>query len=266
MSTLDKFYSALKQLPAPAYDDGQGRVLIAGDSLRLLADLPPGFVDVTLTDPPYSSGGAFRSDRVQSTSDKYRMTGTVRQDPDFAGDSRDQRSYERWSVAWMNAAYHATRPGGVMLAFTDWRQIAATVDAVQVAGFILRGVSVWDKTEAVRPQLGYFRQQAEFIVGASRGPFSRGKSDDGFASPGVFRHFLPGRSKQHLTEKPAAVLQRILATRYDWETVLDPFAGSGSTLIAARRLGRCALGIELDPAILAGAVERLRTDSLTEAA
>ena len=254
---LRKFYDSLRDLPAPAFDDGSGRVLIIGDSVRLLDRLPPQSVDLFLTDPPYSSGGAFRGDRAQSTTSKYRMTGTIKQDPEFAGDTRDQRSYERWTALWSNAAYHATRPGGAVVCFTDWRQIAATVDAIQVGGWIYRGLSVWDKTEGTRPQLGWFRQQCEFMVTASRGALSRGKPADGAASPGVFRCFMNGKKKIHITEKPLDVLSRVIATRPDWQTIVDPFGGSASTLIAAQQLDRCALAIETDGAVAALAIKRL---------
>lgn len=256
---LQEFYQNLRGLPAPVYDDGNGRVLFQGDSLQLLERLPPRSIDLVFTDPPYSSGGQYRGDRAQSTSVKYRLTGTVKANPEFAGDTRDQRSFERWTVAWSSAAYHATRPGGALICFSDWRQLGATYDAVQVGGWLSRGIMAWDKTEGTRPQLGWFRQQVEFMVTASRGPLSRGKPTDGVASPGVFRFFMNGRDKVHTTEKPVAMLEKIIATRPDWQTVCDPFAGSASTLIAARRVDRCAIAFELDPAVIAETLEHLRS-------
>ncbi|MDD0864486.1 site-specific DNA-methyltransferase, partial [Xylella fastidiosa subsp. multiplex] len=62
-----------------------------------------------------------------------------------------------------------TRPGGVLLVFTDWRMLPTLTDAVQSAGWAWQGIVVWDKTPACRPQLGRFRSQAEFIVWASCG-------------------------------------------------------------------------------------------------
>lgn len=238
---------------------GAGRVLMQGDALQLLERLPSRFIDLVLTDPPYSSGGQCRGDRAQSTSVKYRLTGTTKTNPEFAGDTRDQRSFERWTVAWSSAAYHAARPGAALICFSDWRQLAATYDAVQVGGWLSRGIMAWDKTEGTRPQLGWFRQQLEFMVTASRGPISRGKPGDGVASPGMFRCFMNGRDKVHTTQKPVDVIERVMATRPDWQTVLDPFAGSASTLIAARRLNRLAIGFELDPEVIAETLEHLRS-------
>ena len=62
-----------------------GVVLMQGDCLELLQDIPDGSVDMVLTDPPYSSGGMYRSDRANGSSKKYQSTDTKDIKPDFAG-------------------------------------------------------------------------------------------------------------------------------------------------------------------------------------
>jgi DNA modification methylase len=72
--------------------------VVHGDALHVLRDLPDGCVDAFVTDPPYSSGGAFRGDRVKDTTAKYVSTGSAnREIPAFEGDVRDQRSFKRWT-------------------------------------------------------------------------------------------------------------------------------------------------------------------------
>ena len=73
-----------------------------GDSLALLQGLEPGTVDMVLTDPPFSSGGAFRGDRAARTSSKYTDHGYqgAAALPDFTGDNRDQRSFMVWCGLW----------------------------------------------------------------------------------------------------------------------------------------------------------------------
>ncbi len=67
-------------------------------------------------------------------------------------------------------------------------------------------------------------------------------------------------NKLHPTQKPLSVLLPLVQTFSPTQgTVLDPFAGSGSTLIAARALGRDYLGIELDPKYHAIASQRLES-------
>lgn len=59
--------------------------------------------------------------------------------------------------------------GAPVLLFTNRRQLPLTTDVLQIAGFKWRGITVWDKTEGVRPQMGRFRNQAEYIVWGSKG-------------------------------------------------------------------------------------------------
>ena len=79
------------------------------------------------------------------------------------------------------------------------------------------------------------------------------------------RDVLPWRysgNKLHPTQKPVeAILPLIETFSQPGDLVLDPFAGSGTTLVAARRLGRCAAGIELDPGYFRAASQRLTLDN-----
>jgi site-specific DNA-methyltransferase (adenine-specific) len=76
------------------------------------------------------------------------------------------------------------------------------------------------------------------------------------ASPGIGFH---ARLRRHPNEKPVALVQRLVELCSDpGDTVLDPWAGSGTTLVAARALGRRAIGIEIDARYCEIAAERLR--------
>ena len=132
-----------------------------GDCLALLPGIPDLSMDMVLTDPPYSSGGLVSSSRARPTGEKYIVTGTKMVRPDFLGDNRDQRSFLIWCTLWMAQCYRVLKDGGLILCFSDWRQLPTITDAIQVAGFIWRGVFVWDKTEAARPDKGRFRHQCE---------------------------------------------------------------------------------------------------------
>lgn len=92
------------------YFEENGITIYHADSREVLRTLD--MVDVVITDPPYSSGGAMRSDRNLPTSAKYRLTGTFKTDPEFSGDNRDQRSFMFWCSDWMAQALRITRSGG----------------------------------------------------------------------------------------------------------------------------------------------------------
>lgn len=227
----------------PFYEEQNGGVtLYHGDVLRVLAGLGDESVDCVLTDPPYSSGGLFRGDRAMSTTEKYVQSGQRLQLGGFSGDSRDQRAYLAWCALWLGECYRVMRPGGVCALFTDWRQLPVTTDALQAGGFVWRGVAVWDKTEAARPQKGRYRNQCEFVVWGSRGALA----DEGPCLPGCWRMSVGSSEKFHIAGKPDALMNALVGICKPGGTVLDCFAGSGTTLKAAKETGRRAIGIEIE--------------------
>ena len=144
--------------------------VIQGESLReIMETIPDAVVAAVITDPPYSSGGFTRGDRMASTTNKYVLTGTQIERPDFAGDNRDQRGYLKWCTLWLDECLRITRPGGSLLMFTDWRQLPTTTDAVQAGGWVWRGIVPWDKGDGTRPRRGGLRSQAEYVVWATAG-------------------------------------------------------------------------------------------------
>lgn len=116
-----------------------------GDALAVLPQLEPASVDVVIADPPYSSGGRTAAERTRLTSEKYRQSNAKSLLPEFLGDMRDQHAHGYWCSLWLGAALRLTRPGGVCFVWSDWRQLAATSDALQAGGWTWRGVVVWKK-------------------------------------------------------------------------------------------------------------------------
>jgi site-specific DNA-methyltransferase (adenine-specific) len=221
-------------------------VLYRGDCLDVLPTLSG--VDLTITDPPYSSGGAYRSDRNQPTDKKYQHTAeTQRTYATFSGDNRDQRSFERWCRMWMDDCLAATRVGGVFASFIDWRNLSCLIDAVQVAGWVFRGVVPWHKGEDQRPRKGWFRANVEYLVMASCGPLLTGHLAPGICADGVIYCRINGAEKLHQTGKPVEVCESLIGVRPDFKTILDPFMGSGTAGVACVNMGRSFIGIEKEP-------------------
>src|SRR5688500_4007325 len=84
------------------------------DSLAVLPELSG--IGAVVTDPPYSSGGAFRSDRTRKTLDKYVDSSSYAQTylPEFSGDTRDQRGFLAWCTMWLTYSRVAAVPGAVL--------------------------------------------------------------------------------------------------------------------------------------------------------
>lgn len=226
-----------------------------GECLAWLKTLPDAIADAIITDPPYSSGGMVRGDRMQATNIKYLQTGDVDLYAGFSGDNRDQRAFGYWCTLWLSEALRITKPGGAICCFTDWRQLPTTTDAIQAGGWVWRGIVPWDKTEAVRPVLGRFRSQAEYVVWGSNGPMPL--APERGALPGAYRMDVKISDKQHTTGKPVELMKALLRIVPEGGLIVDPFAGSGTTLLAAKLTGRHFLGCEISPTYHKVAMERL---------
>lgn len=234
--------------PTPWWESGDGRAcLYEGDALSILASMETGTADAVITDPPYSSGGQYRSDRMGSTTAKYVQSDSGnRALPGFSGDNRDQRAYGYWCALWLSEALRVTRPGGVCLLFCDWRQLPVTTDAIQAGGWIWRGIIPWSKPSgSARVQLGRFTASCEYVVWGSNGGMPIAAVEGGPAIlPGFFEG-APPRDRVHNTQKPVKVLREMVQICPKGGLVLDLFAGAGTTGVAAVLEGRRFAGCEI---------------------
>jgi site-specific DNA-methyltransferase (adenine-specific) len=239
--------------------------VIQGDCLEVLKSMPDGCVDAVVTDPPYSSGGMVRGDRMTKTSNKYRgwsqnEDGSSKEPeaeyPEFTGDNRDQRSFLYWCALWWGECRRILKPGGLFLVATDWRQLPTTTDAVQAGGLVWRGIVVWDKGIG-RPMMGRFRNHVEYWCWGSNGPMNEPKDHAVYPSS-VFRVTPPGSDdREHMTEKPVELLTGLMEIVPPGMTILDPFCGSGTTGVACVQTGRRFIGIEIEPKYVAIARRRI---------
>lgn len=230
---------------------GAGWQVHHGESLAVMRSMAPTSIDGVVTDPPYSSGGAFRGDRVVGTEAKYSQTDYAGNHDEFAGDCRDAKAYMLWTSIWVSEAMRVCKPGAPIVVFSDWRQLSATIDSIQAGGAVFRGVFVWDKTPGCRPALGRPRNQCEFGVWGSFGPMPMvGPALLGCVTQSV-------GEKYHRTGKPVRVMRELVQMVPAGGVVLDPFCGSASTGVAALAEGRRFVGVEYVASIWEVACERL---------
>jgi site-specific DNA-methyltransferase (adenine-specific) len=241
----------------PYYEHG-GITIYRGDCFDVLPHIAG--VGAVVTDPPYSSGGAFRGDRMGTTLQKYVSSDAEAQRSgfSFSGDNRDQRSFLAWCALWMNAASVATESGATIACFTDWRQLPTMTDAIQAGGWVWRGVGAWSKKFG-RPRNGGFSSACEYLVWGTNGPLIE---SDRYPA-GVFEASSPSTAdRQHITQKPESVIAWAMGNVRHGALVLDPFMGSGTTLVAAKANGLQAIGIEIEERYCEIAAQRLEQEVL----
>src|SRR5262249_52793034 len=119
------------------------------------------------------------------------------------------------------------------------------------AWFPLRGLLVWDKGSPGMGEVAHWGPSYELIASAGAGKTTGSRDQSILRYPTV-----PPARRAHPTEKPVPLLEYLIG-KLDVATILDPFAGSGATLIAARNLGRRAVGVEVDERYCEAAARRL---------
>ena len=238
--------------------------LIHGDCLNVMQDIADGSVDMVLTDPPYSSGGLFAGDRKKSTHTKYlntKHTGAAVL-PDFSGDNMDQRSFVEFMRIILSRARIKTKSEGICAVFVDWRNLPAMTDAMQWAGWVWRGIVVWDKGTA-RNIPGRFRPDCEYIICGTNGARSVDWDKGTSALPGCYHiPSVPSIKRQHQTEKPIDLMEKLLRISPSDATILDLFMGSGTTGVACTNTGRKFIGIELSRYYFEMAKQRIEKASM----
>ena len=212
--------------------------MVKGDSLIALRDMPDESVDAVITDPPYSSGGKARAVKAP-TSEKY----TSLEFPEIIGDARDQRSLLAWCSIWMAECLRVCRSGGVIASFTDWRQFPTMSDAIQAGGWVWRGSATWCKPSgSCRSFAGRITQASEYVLWGTKGAMP---IEDGVPPiSGYWVERPPLREREHMTEKPIGVMRDLAKLCVPGGVILDPFAGSATTGVAALLEGRRFLGVE----------------------
>jgi len=241
----------------PYYEHG-GITIYHGDCFDVLPSLRG--IGALVTDPPYSSGGAFRGDRMASTLTKYVSSDAAAQQTGiaFSGDNRDQRSFMAWCSLWLNAARHACDHGATVACFTDWRQLPTMTDALQAGGWVWRGVGVWSKKFG-RPRAGGFSGACEFLVWGTHGALLEHQS----YPSGIIESSAPAtEDREHITQKPEVVMAWAMSNVRGGSLVLDPFMGSGTTLVAAKARSLPAIGIETEERYCEIAARRLGQEVL----
>ncbi|MCL1924727.1 MAG: site-specific DNA-methyltransferase [Defluviitaleaceae bacterium] len=232
--------------------------IIQGDALQILRQMPNSEFGGIITDPPYSSGGLHIGYRQKSTATKYTENKSNNIFPNFAGDAKDQRSWTNWTAEWLRECLRVSKQGAIICIFIDWRQLPSLTDALQWADWTWRGVLVWDKINC-RPQKGRFKQQAEFIVWGSKGNLPTNRNAP--CLNGIFNYSMAVSAKRvHQVEKPLKLMRELIKIVEPNEKILDPFCGSGTTLLAAQLENYQAVGIEVSEEYTEIARQRLNSN------
>jgi len=197
------------------------------------------FADTIITDPPYSSGG------FQESGKTTESIGT-RSGESIALDNLSTTGYKALVREFI--PLHA-KVDSVYI-FTDWKMWQHTLESVEMTGFRVRNMIVWDKM-----QMGMgmpWRNQHELIC--------YGKRTAGKINSGKYGNVLQSKrtgNEFHPTQKPVDIIDPLIKNT-DCKIIFEPFAGSGTTMIAAHQNNKICYATELSPNFCAVIIDRMR--------
>lgn len=250
--------------------------IICGDAFRLLPSLGRGRFDLLFADPPYNLKKKFGENRFYQ---------------------RSENEYADWLEKWLSECAPLLKPNASVYICGDWRSGAA-IASVGAKYFKLRNRITWEREKGrgalrnwknVAEDIWFFTVSDDFTFNLESvkqrrrvlAPYTEnGKPKDWQKTAnGDFRDTHPSNlwtditvpfwsmpeNTEHPTQKPEKLLAKIiLASTNPDGLILDPFAGSGTTAVAAKKLGRHYLAIEADENYCLLAAKRLKnaeTDS-----
>lgn len=229
--------------------------LMEGDILKQLRKIPANSVDITITSPPYNKA--------------TKSWGWLVKSPTYShyDDEMPEDEYQAWQLRVLNALYRVTKPGGSLFYNHKHRwkhgELLHPFSWILKSKWAFRQEIVWDRRIAanirgwrfyqVDERIYWLFKPVESIVGEEM------ESKHAKLSS-IWRIPPAPRSDHHPAPFPLALPTRILYSMFDKEegkVVLDPFCGTGTTLVAAKLLNHQHIGIDISPNYLEFSQQRL---------
>ena len=228
--------------------------ILEGDSIVQMESLPECSVDMIFADPPYN---------LQLESELLRPNNTV---VDGVKDNWDKfesiGAYDQFTRAWLTVARNVLKESGSLWVIGSYHNIFRVGAILQELGFWILNDIVWRKTNPMPNFRGTrFTNAHETLIWCSKSQGAKytfnydamkALNEDIQMRSDWFLPICNGAErikkdgkKAHPTQKPESLLHRvILSSTLVGEIILDPFFGTGTTGVVARKLGRNFIGIE----------------------
>lgn len=216
--------------------------IIQGDCLEVMKTFPDKSFDLVLTDPPY--GMSYQS---SWRTDKYDLI------------PFDDGNDTSWLIPFLKESYRLLKDDRHIYIFCNDYLFAEFYKWIEPCGFTMKRTLVWVKNNHTSGDLeGDYGNKTEWLIYAHKGR----RKLNGKRETNVL-NFHRQNTNDHPTEKPTKLLQFLISkSSNEGETILDPFMGSGTTLVAAKHLDRNATGIEISEKYCKIAEDRLKQEKL----
>lgn len=214
--------------------------LILGDCLEVMKEMPDKSVDLVLTDPPYNASNSHIGFK-----DGYK---TINEDWD--------KNFDPYP--FLDIAFEKIREGGSILTFCSYHLLGKYLMYWRKVQQILH----WEHITAMPAVAKVYTPVIEYIVWFSTPSYTFNR---GVIPTNCIRNkkgYLVDGRIEHPTLKPSDLMSKLLLVHSNAnDFILDPFMGSGTTCVAAKRLGRRYCGIEISPKYYEIACNRVRQET-----
>ncbi len=244
--------------------------IILQDTIEAMSFMAPSIVDLMIVDPPYNLTKNYAGSKFKK---------------------RDFEQYCKWFDSWLEKADRLLKPNASIYICSDW-QTSIAVPLVAQKYFVLRNRISWEREKGrscaknwknCLEDIWFFTKSDDYVFNLEKVKMQRqviapyraenGKPKDWSEKNGkkirltapsncwtdiTIPFWSMSENTEHPTQKPEKLMAKlILASSDEGDLVFDPFVGSGTTAVAAKKLGRRYLGIEREPKYAALALKRL---------
>ena len=228
-----------------------------GKCEEVMAQMPDECVDLIVTSPPYnlrnSTGNGMKDGRGGKWANAALLKGYAEAE---YNDNLPHEEYVTWQRQCLSQMMRILKPNGAIFYNHKWRVQAGLLQdrADIVEGFPVRQIIIWRRKGGINFNKGYFLPTFEVIYMITKKDFILAK---GANSHGDIWEIGQELKNEHPAPFPIALIERVISST-DAQIILDPFMGSGTTAIAAKKLGRDFIGIELSKNYIKLAEKRLK--------
>ena len=227
----------------------QTNIIHNADCVKIMDEMPAGCIDLIVTSPPYNM-------RSKGEENKHKNKKQHMEQYDGYSDDLPKDVYVKWQRRCINSMLRVLKPTGAIFYNHKWRIRDLLLDDRHeiVSGFPLRQIIIWARAGGPNFNNSFFNQTYEVVYLIAGYKF---KLKQQFVKYGDIWYIPQDLENPHPAPFPVELPLRCIRSN-DAEIILDPFAGSGTTLLAAEMEGRKWIGIEQSEKYVTMATERIK--------
>ena len=229
--------------------------IICGDSIEVMKQIPDKSVDLIVTSPPYNLKNSTGNGMKDGRGGKWSKAALINGYSNYK-DNIPHKDYVKWQRECLTEMMRLLKDDGAIFYNHKRRVQGGLLQDRQdiVDGFPVRQIIIWKRKGGINFNKGYFLPTYEVIYLIAKPKFTLAPKANAY---GDVWEFTQEMKNPHPAAFPVALIQRIISST-NAKTILDPFMGSGTTVVVALALKRDYIGIDISPEYCKLAEERIK--------